>query len=220
MNGKLILLVEDDKRVQIFNKRLLEGEGFTVEIALTLAEARALVVRQPPSAIILDIGMPDGSGLDFLRELRLKSGVPVLLLTGYDNDKDIVKGFELGCDDYLPKPYTFEVLLARLKRLLKSAEHVLSPISYGSLTLDINHRRAYHSGKDLSLRQKEFALLLLFVQMNGKAVSGEYLYEKIWGQPIGGDKNALQVAISRLRKKLEISGMNVHYERGSGYMLE
>jgi DNA-binding response OmpR family regulator len=220
MKGNLILLVEDDKRVQVFNKRLLEGEGFAIESAITLAEARASVKRQTPSAIVLDIGMPDGSGLDFLREFRQTSNVPVLLLTGYGKDQDVVKGFENGCDDYLPKPYTFEVLLARLKHLLRTAEQVPELISYGSLTLDINSGRAYHGGWDLSLRQKEFALLLLFVQMGGKAVRGEYIYEKIWGQSSEGDKNALQVAISRLRKKLEISGMDVYYERGSGYTLE
>ena len=131
MNGKTILLAEDDKKVQGFNSRLLAGEGFAVQTAMTLADAREILEQQATDAMILDIGMPDGNGLDFLRELRQTSGIPVLMLTGYGETSDVIKGFESGCDDYLRKPYTFEELLARLKRLLYRAEQLPETVTRG-----------------------------------------------------------------------------------------
>jgi len=122
MEKKLILLVEDNKKIQKFNKRMLERNNFTVGAAVTLADARAFLARQAPAAIILDIGMPDGNGLDFLRELRKTSKIPVLILTGYRADLDFAMELTAGLDDLLPKPYEFEVLLGRLKRLLQNVQ--------------------------------------------------------------------------------------------------
>ena len=120
MEKDMILLVEDNKKVQKFNKRMLERNNFTIETAFTLAEARDILTRQTPSVIILDVGMPDGNGLDFLREFRKTSQIPVLLLTGYRIDTGFVKSFTTDRDDYLAKPYEFEVLLGRIKRLLQN----------------------------------------------------------------------------------------------------
>ena len=220
MNGKNILLVEDSKQVQDFNKRLLEGRGFAVRIAITLAQAKASVKRNMPDAIILDIGMPDGSGLDFLRELRQTSKVPVLLLTGYNKDDDIVTGFESGCNDYLPKPYTFGVLLVRLQRLLQSAEQMPETIVKGRLTLKITPMIALLDGKDILLTQKEFALLTLFAQNEDKTMSAEYLYEKVWGQDMMAEERAIRQQISNLREKIEESGYSIANVRGAGYRFE
>ena len=115
MKRKRILLVEDEVKVQDYNKYLLEKEGFAAETAMTLAEARTAAERQTPDIIVLDIGMPDGSGLDFLREFKQTSNIPVLLLTGYNKNEDVLAGFERGCNDYLKKPYAFPELLARIK---------------------------------------------------------------------------------------------------------
>jgi DNA-binding response OmpR family regulator len=98
VKGQSILLVEDSKKVQNYNKHMLEDEGFSVESALTLSDAGAYLEKRQPDAIILDIGMPDGNGLDFLQELRRTSKIPVLMLTGYDKNEDIVKGFKSGCE--------------------------------------------------------------------------------------------------------------------------
>jgi len=220
LNGKNILLVEDSKQVQDFNKRLLEGRGFAVRIAITLAQAKASVKRNMPDAIILDIGMPDGSGLDFLRELRQTSKVPVLLLTGYNKDDDIVTGFESGCNDYLPKPYTFGVLLVRLQRLLQSAEQMPETIVKGRLTLKITPMIALLDGKDILLTQKEFALLTLFAQNEDKTMSAEYLYEKVWGQDMMAEERAIRQQISNLREKIEESGYSIANVRGAGYRFE
>ena len=220
MSGKLILLVEDSKKVQNFNSRMLERSGFIVETAMTLADARAFLSCQIPAAIILDIGMPDGSGLDFLREFRQSSKIPVLLLTGYSETADIVRGFKRGCDDYLTKPYTFEVLLVRLECLLEHAEKVPETLTRGLLTLHLTPRKASVDGEDLMLTPKDFAMLQFFVQNEDCLMGAEHIYEKIWGQPMGGDSQALQNAVSRLRKKLSGCGYTITVEYGSGYRFE
>lgn len=220
MNGKTLLLVEDNKKVQNFNVELLTKQGFAVETAMSLAEAGACLSRQMPDAIVLDIGMPDGNGLDFLRELRQTSKIPVLMLTGYGENKDVVKGFNSGCDDYLPKPYTFEVLLVRLERLLRSAEQVPETVTKGALKLNVSSLVAYVNDVDILLTQKEFALLMLTLQREGRHLSAEYLYEKVWGQPMVGDTGAVRRQISLLRKKLEGSGYTISVTRGEGYCFE
>ncbi|MCL2013499.1 MAG: response regulator transcription factor [Oscillospiraceae bacterium] len=220
MSGQLILLVEDSKKVQNYNKKMLERSGFTVEVALTLGSAKELLSRETPAAIILDVGMPDGSGLDFLREFRRTSKIPVLLLTGYSETKDIVKGFKRGCDDYLTKPYTFEVLLVRLRHLLEHAEQIPETITRGLLTLHLMPRKAVVNGTDLLLTPKDFAMLQFFVQNEERLLAAEYIYEKVWGQGIGEDSQALTNAVSRLRKKLCGCGYTISVEYGSGYRFE
>ena len=220
MTGKLILLVEDNRRVISFNKRLLEGRGFAVDSATTLAKAREYVKTRMPDAIILDIGMPDGSGLSFLQELRRTSKVPVLLLTGFDEDDDIIAGFESGCDDYLPKPYTFGVLFVRLQRLLQNADQMPETIAKGRLSLRIPPMIATIDSVDLLLSQKEFALLLLFVNHENHALAAEYIYEQVWGQPMASSTGAVRFQISRLRKKIDGSGYAIVFKKGAGYCFE
>jgi DNA-binding response OmpR family regulator len=220
MSGKLILLVEDSKKVQNYNRRMLADEGFAVETAMTLANAQAFLMSQKPDAVVLDIGMPDGSGLDFLRELRQTSKIPVLLLTGYGEAKDVVAGFETGCDDYLPKPYTFEVLLARLKRLLHSAEQVPEVVTRGLLTLKLTPREAFVNGVNLGLTPKDYALLQFFIQNENRLMTVETIYEKVWGRSMAGDSRALGNAVSRLRKKLRGCGHTISADYGNGYRFE
>ena len=217
MNGKTILLAEDNKKVQGFNKRLLAGEGFAVQTAMTLADARGILKQQAIDAMILDIGMPDGNGLDFLRELRQTSRIPVLMLTGYGETSDVIKGFESGCDDYLRKPYTFEELLARIKRLLYRVELVPETVTRGRLTLKPAPMIALLDGEDILLTQKEFSLLMLFAQNEGKTMSAGYIYEQVWGREMMGDDRALQQRISSLREKIEESGYVIAAVRGEGY---
>ena len=220
MNGKTILLAEDDKKVQGFNKRLLAGEGFAVQTAMTLADARGILKQQAIDAMILDIGMPDGNGLDFLRELRRTSRIPVLMLTGYGETSDVIKGFESGCDDYLRKPYTFEELLARIKRLLYRVELVPETVTRGRLTLKPAPMIALLDSEDILLTQKEFSLLMLFAQNENKTMNAAYIYEKVWGREMLGDDRALQQRISSLREKIEESGYIIATVRGEGYRFE
>jgi len=220
MKGKLILLIEDNKKVQNYNKRMLTEEGFAVESALTLADAKAFLAQRTPDIIVLDVGMPDGNGIDFLREFRQTSKIPVLMLTGYGENKDIVLGFNTGCDDYLIKPYTFDILLVRLNRLLKSTEQVPDVVIRGLLTLKFTPMTAYLNGKDLILSQKEFTLLLFFIQNENRVMSAEYLYENVWGASMAGDDNVIKVTLSKLRKKISGSGYTIVAEYGEGYRFE
>ena len=216
----LILLVDDSKKVQNFNKRMLERSNFIVETVFTLLEAKNFLADKTPSAIILDIGMPDGSGLDFLHEFRKTSQIPVLLLTGFSDTKDVISGFEGGCDDYLTKPYTFEVLLARLNRLLDRTLQVPETINKGTLVLKPTLLKAYVGNIDLHLTPKDFAMLMFFTQHENQLLDAGYIYENIWGQPMGGDSQALANEVSRLRKKLRGSGFTITAQYASGYMFE
>ncbi len=218
--NKRILLVEDMEDVQAFNKRMLEIEGFTVSCAMTLKQARNLLDRQETDAIILDIGMPDGNGLDFLRELRLTSKIPVLMLTGFTTNVDQVRSFRSGCNDYLQKPYTFEILLLRLTSLLKSAEQIPEAITRGALTLKPTLQEAFVNGEDLLLTPNSYRLLQLFVQNENKLMNLDYVYEKVWGQPMAGNSKALVMAVSRLKEKLKGSGYTITSERKNGYCFE
>ena len=202
-----ILCVEDNKRVQALNKMEFEERGYSVTTALTLAEAWEAVRRESPGLIILDVNMPDGNGLDFLREFRAASPIyekiPVLVLTGYGKDADVVIGFESGCNDYMVKPYTFPVLFMRAKELLSRTERLPETIIKGALRLEPFAVRATLGGEDLILTQKEFSILLAFVHNEGTVLSMEQIYEKIWKAPLGSDKRALRRQISNLRTKLK-----------------
>ena len=222
MNNKVILCVEDNLQVQLFNKPLLEAKGFTVKLALTLAAAGEIIGRETPDLIILDVHLPDGNGLDFLRQLRKTSTVPVLALTNDDQEKDIVLGFESGCDDYVAKPYTFPVLYARIEALLRRAATNAETLIKGGLTLDKASNRAYLNGNDLPLKPKEFALLQTLAQNEGTIMSAVQLYERIWKAPLGDDKRTLQTHISSLRKKLETEdfGYTISTVYGAGYCFE
>ena len=216
----LILLVEDNEQILYGNKRMLKRRGYDVMTALTLHEAREHMEASKPDVIVLDIMLPDGSGLDFMREFRKTSNTPILLLTGLTTPEDIVRGLTDGGDDYLTKPYDFEVLLARIAALLRRAERLPEMLTKGALTLDIVSGQAHCNGENLLLTQKDFALLILFVQNEEKTMSVEYLYEKVWKSPLNGDTQAIKSAVSRLRKKLDGSGYTISSIRGEGYLFE
>ena len=219
-NQGYLLLVEDNINVQSNNKKILERRGYALRQAMTLAEARGIIAEETPRAIVLDIMLPDGSGLDFLQELRRSMAIPVLLLTALGTPKDIITGLEAGGDDYLPKPYDLDVFLAKVAALLRRSAIIPATIRAGSLTLDTASLTAYLNDKDLLLPQKEFALLQLFIQNEGKTMSAEYIYEKVWGQNMAGDENAIKVALSRLRTKLKGSEFAVIAVRSEGYCFE
>ncbi|MDR1589329.1 MAG: response regulator transcription factor [Oscillospiraceae bacterium] len=221
-NGRRILLVEDNKKIMRGNKRMFEWEGYAIDAAATLGEAHAAIDESRPDAIVLDIMLPDGSGLEFMRELRggSKSGIPVLLLTGLAGQEDVVRGLTLGGDDYLTKPYDFPVLLARVEALLRRSAQVPEKIAKGRLTLDVTAGAAALDGRDLLLTQKEFALLLCFVQNEERFLSPEYLYEKVWKAPMTGDSGAVRKTVSTMRGKIRGSGWTVDWSKGEGYCFE
>ena len=219
MNG-LILLVEDNEQILSGNARMLKWNGYDVITALNLREARERMAETKPDAIVLDIMLPDGSGLDFMREIRRDSDIPVLLLTGLKTPEDVVRGLTEGGDDYLTKPYDFDVLLARIAALLRRAGRIPDTLTKGSIKVDVTSRRAFLSDRDLLLKPKEFDVLLYLVRNEGAYITAETLYGKIWGQEMGGDNNAVKFQVSNLRKKLKDSGYTITTQRGEGYCFE
>lgn len=220
MSTKRILLVEDNEQIMRGNERMLTRRGYEVISALTLTEARSAVQVQMPDLFVLDIMLPDGSGLDFMAELRRHSQVPVLLLTGLTTPEDIMRGLSQGGDDYLAKPYDFGVLLARVEALLRRAENVPEKLVRDRLCLDVAADVATFDGNDLLLTQKEFVLLLIFVRNEERFISAEYLYEKAWKAPLSGNSQALKKTIHRLREKIAGSGWRIEWSRGEGYRFE
>ena len=219
---KSILLVEDNKTLQGFNKHFLEGKDFLVETAMTLKDAKETLSpgRTMPNAIVLDIGMPDGNGLDFLRDLRTYSDIPVLLLTGLGQSRDIVAGFDSGCNDYLTKPYTPDVLFVRLKCILDRAEKIPEIIKKGAIRLEITPMIAFVNETDANLTPKEFAVLLYLMQREGEILSMDTLYEQVWRQPLNHDKQSLKKTVSRVRSALKNSGFTISTQRNEGYRFE
>ena len=216
---KRILFVEDNEKIMHANIRKFMRAGYETAAAPTLAAARLSISERTPDAVVLDIMMPDGSGLKFMQELREGgySDVPVLLLTGLGAKEDVVRGLAAGGDDYLTKPYDFEELLARVEALLRRTGKVPEIVTKGRLSLNLAASAAILDQTDLLLAQKEFALLFIFVQNEDRHISAEYLYEKVWRAPMAGDNHALKSAISRLREKIKGSGWKIEWSRGEGY---
>ena len=219
MSGS-ILLVEDNEQILLGNSSMLKWSGYETMVARNLGEARELLKESAPDAIVLDILLPDGSGLDFMREVRRHSNTPILLLTGLKTPEDRVRGLREGGDDYLIKPYDFEELLARIEALLRRAGIVPDMLTKGAIKIDLTSRRAFTFDCDMLLKPKAFDVLLYLFRNEGTYTSAETLYKKVWGQDMGRDDNAVKFQVSSLRKKLEGSGYTINTQRGEGYSLE
>lgn len=225
---KNILLVEDDPNILRTNRRILEREGFTVLCASTLQEARAKLTQHTPDVLVLDIRLPDGSGLSFCEEIRPTTFAPVLFLTALDEKSEIIEGLVAGGNDYITKPYDVDEFLARVKAQLRLAQinrlaaEQSKTIKRGPLILDTVAMRAYLKGEDMLLSGREFSVLLYLVKNEGKTLSAEQLYEGAWNQSMAGNASALWKCISRLKGKLAVSDGRVALTnlRNEGYMLE
>ncbi len=218
--NKRILLVEDSEKILRGNKRLLSWEGYTVDTATSIAAAKDCINANIPHIIILDIMLPDGNGIEFMKTLRRShaASIPILLLTGLGSQEDMIKGLAEGSDDYMAKPYDFPVLLARIEALLRRSERVPDFVESGPLKLDITADIATLNGLDLLLSQKEFSTLLILVQNSGRYIGCEYLYERVWKMPYSENSNALKSTIKRLRSKLAGSNYLIEWSRDEGYI--
>jgi len=223
MAGKgIILLVEDDIDLNNANRRALELRGYTVYTALTLAGAREQLKKIIPDIILLDVVLPDGDGFDFCLEVRGSTQAHILFLTSKTEQEDMVKGFTTGGDDYIKKPFHPRELMARVEAAMRRREIgvPVKTLTKGPLTLNLVSAQVFLNGRDLLFSQKDFTLLLLFAQNEGKIMSADYIYENAWGQPMVGDSQAVQIAISRLRKKIGPAGYIIPSVRGQGYVFK
>ena len=211
-----VLLVEDDTDLLNNNMEFLQKHGFRSVVAETLADAAKALKQELIDLILLDVNMPDGSGFDFITETRKTSDVPVIFLTGRAEKADMLEGLNRGGCDYITKPYDFDVLLARIEAQLRKTQPG-SHIQCGALTLDTVALQAFLNGNDLLLKPKEFSLLHVLIQNEGATISLDELYRRVWGQPMGGDRNAIKNITSQLRKKLTGSGYTITSEYREGY---
>ena len=217
-----ILLVEDNPHILHINAEVLGLRGYEVLQAASAAEARRQLQWHPVDLIVLDIMLPDASGLDLCRELKAGYHIPILFLTALGENGDVVEGLRAGGDDYLAKPYDLEVFMARIEARLREKSDSRRYVSYGPLKLDTVSLAGYVNGRDILLTQKEFTVLLLLARNAGRPVSRAELLREAWSAEPEKENTALWTLISRLRKKLggDVSRLEIASLRGGGYLLE
>lgn len=209
-----ILIVEDDIIINGGIKVYLEKQGYETVSVTSLREARAELERSF-DLVLLDINLPDGSGLELCREIRKTSDTPVIFLTANDTEENMIEGFEYGCDDYISKPFSVGVLGQRLKAVLRRSA-VQKPnahlFSYRGLSVDFGHMSVTAGGVPVKLSATEFKLLRLLIKNRGQVLTRAALLEKIWDCDENYiDENTLSVHIRRLRQKLEPDPKNPQY---------
>lgn len=216
---RTILLVEDEESITTPLAEALERDGFHTEIAHTVAEGLAKGKAVRPDLVLLDIGLPDGSGLDVCRELRAGSSVPIIILSARGEEADRVVGLELGADDYVVKPFSAREVIARIRAVLRRtgvpAGAVEGPIEIGDVRLDPARRSTTLAGEPVELARKEFELLALLMREAGAVVTRERLIDEVWDVNWFGSTKTLDVHISALRKKLD--PRLIHTVRGVGF---
>jgi len=218
-----ILIVEDQARLGQFVQHGLAECAYTVKWVRTCKEANDALAETSYDVILLDLNLPDGDGIDMLRNWR-KCGFnePVLILSARDTVEDRVKGLDVGADDYLPKPFSFEELLARVRSLLRRQSAVKqTKLEHRGIQLDLLSHTVHFNGQPIELTSREYALLEIFMQNPGRILTRTLISEKIWASNYDVDTNLLDVYMSRLRGKLERNAEKPLFKtvRGVGYQL-
>jgi DNA-binding response OmpR family regulator len=225
-----VLLIEDDPVIGRNLVAGLDAHGYRTTWARTAASALAQARVSDPEVVLLDLGLPDGDGIDLARSLRSQHpGVLIVILTARSDDIDVIVGLDAGADDYLTKPFSLTVLLARLRAHLRSRPILSlqdpSPLQVGDLLLDPASRRCHLGGRELTLRSKEFDLLAALASRPGVAVGREELMATVWDENWFGSTKTLDVTMAALRQRLATAGSGVRAPvittlRGHGYRLE
>lgn len=226
--SRTILLVDDDALMRRSLAFHMEQAGYKVHTAANAEDAISLVQRTPPDLVILDIGLPGMDGLEALRELKAIHNLPVIFLTGRRREFDEVLGLELGADDYITKPFDVDVVLARVKAVLRRAEKNISEekanqhLVVGDLEIDNESHTVSRAGRALELSPREFDLLFLLASQPEKVFSTEELLSQVWGAEFIGQPQVVYVHIRWLRQKLETDPdqpKRILTVRGVGYKL-
>lgn len=212
-----IAIIEDDKGLNNGIALALKQENYQFHQYSTLKEAKNL---ENMDLVILDLNLPDGNGFDFLKELRTRSDVPVIILTANDLETDEVMGLNLGADDYMTKPFSLMVLRARIEKLLNKGKATQKLWRFGELELDFDNMRFFKAGVQIELSKTEQKLLRLLVENHHITMKRETLLDRVWSDGAEYvDENALSVTVKRLRNKLEGKGAKyIHTVYGIGYV--
>ncbi len=219
-----ILVVEDERKVGQFVAQALSEQSYTTKLVGSVTAARDALADSPYDAIVLDLGLPDGDGLALLREWRTAGfNEPVLILSARDAVSDRIQGLNIGADDYLPKPFSVDELVARVRSLLR--RHGGAPratvLERHGVRLDLLARIVTLDGEAVELTNREFALLELFMQNAGRVLTRTLIAEKVWEASYDMETNLIDVYVRRLRRKLEPPGTGPRFKtvRGSGYQM-
>lgn len=221
-----IFILEDDDAIDIGLTYSLENEGYIVTLAKTVSDAERIINSEDFALYILDLTLPDGSGYDVCRTIKKKGDLPVIFLTAYDDEVNVVMGFDLGADDYITKPFRVKELLVRIKSVLRryNKESADGIVRVKDLVINTNEAKVYKNNQEIILTAMEYRLLLILLNNRGSVLSRNQLLENIWD--IDGDfveDNTLTVYIKRLRDKIEEDPTKPVYIktiRGLGYMIE
>jgi DNA-binding response OmpR family regulator len=216
-----VLLVDDDREVADYVRRELEEESLSVVVAHDGATGLRLAETSAFDILILDVMMPFMDGLQLTRNLRRQHILtPILLLTGRDAPEEIVRGLEAGADDYLTKPFSFDVLLARIRARTRRLDEKNSELRFADLTLDLEKHKARRGKREIALTRTEFAILECLLRSAGRVVTRERLIDTVWSDREVSENN-LDVFIRFLRSKVDTPGSAkmIHTERGLGYSL-
>jgi two-component system KDP operon response regulator KdpE len=217
-----VLLIEDDLRIRHFVRLALERDGHLVSEATCVAEARLALQQRAPDLLVLDLGLPDGDGAEFIREIRPWLGVPILVLSARTLESDKVLALDRGADDYLGKPFGVAELLARVRALLRRGVQagVQPVVRFGDVVVDLAARRVERGGQPLHLTAVEFRLLNCLVARQGQVITQRQLLNEVWGAGHSERGHYLRVYVGRLRHKLEADPAQPQHiltEVGVGY---
>ena len=221
-----IFLLEDDEAIGIGLTYSLENEGYNVTLAKSVKEAEKIIDEKEFSLSILDLTLPDGSGYDVCKRIKAKGDLPVIFLTAYDDEVNVIMGFELGADDYISKPFRVKELMLRIKSVMRRYSNETSDgiIKINNLKINTNEAKVYKNNEEIILTAMEYRLLLILLSNRGKVLSRTALLENIWD--VAGDfveDNTLTVYIKRLRDKIEEDPAKPEFiktVRGLGYVIE
>lgn len=225
MDHNLVVLVVDDERaIRRFLRTSLEAHQYTVHEAVTGEEALQGVINKRPDLIILDIGLPDISGIEVTEKIREWSDIPILILTVQETEKSKIAALDAGADDYLTKPFGVGELMARMRAMMRRVhEHTAEPVfRSGSLCLDLAKRMVTVEGEKISLTPTEYDLLKILAQGAGKVLTHTQVIQAVWGEAYLAEPHLLRVNISNLRKKIEKDPSRprlIVTEPGVGYRL-
>jgi len=226
-NGATILIVEDEKQIRRFLRTALEAEGCKVFEAETCERGLIEAGTRKPDLVILDLGLPDRDGVEFIRDLRGWAGFPVLILSARGDEADKVAALDAGADDYLTKPFGMAELLARLRVLLRRQARVVagaSPeVAFGEVRVDLSRRQVLRDGAAVHLTPIEYRLLACLLANAGKVLTQRHLLREVWGPSYVDSGHYLRIYVGRLRQKLETDPARPRHfltETGVGYRFE
>jgi two-component system KDP operon response regulator KdpE len=222
-----LLLIDDDESLTELLGPYFSNQGFTVRVSNDGKDGLRELFTRTPDLVILDVTMPQRDGWETLERIREVSDLPVIMLTARDDEHDILRGFSLGADDYVTKPFSFAQLAARVQAILTRTGHQLTDkenhIEHGGLRVDLRTRRLWRDNEQIALTPTEFKLLVTLMRRAGDVISPEDLVREVWGPQYSGEVGHVRRYIWHLRQKIEPDPENpkyLHNERGFGYLFQ